>query len=126
MPRQWIPGVLTLVICALAGASMAAAEESGSSETSQGASLLAEESCQNGNVCVWPQENYQGVRSEISCSVNIRMFETYKRSAKNRCSAGRRVILAERAAANYTCMEPGGNRPSPPAFNEIVLGNASC
>lgn len=119
MRRNWIVAGILVLVCALAGASIATAE-------GEEASPLVEESCQNGNVCVWPQENYQGTRSEISCSVTIRMFETYKHSAKSRCSAGRRVILAERASANYTCMEPGGNRPSPPAFNEIVLGNASC
>ena len=119
MRRSWIlGGVLLLIVCALTGVSIASAEEE--------VSPFVEESCQNGNVCVWPQENFQGVRSEISCSVNIRMFETFKHSAKNRCSAGRRVVLAERASATFTCMEPGGNRPSPPAFNEIVLDNASC
>jgi hypothetical protein len=120
MRRNWIVGgILALVVFALAGASIASAEEPSSGGE---ASPLVEEACQSGNVCVWPQENYQGVRSEISCSVEIRMFATYKRSAKNRC-ASKDVILAERASANYTCMTPAGNRPSPPAFNEIVLGN---
>jgi hypothetical protein len=76
--------------------------------------------CIGGRVCVWTGSFYTGSEENLSCSAGTGTnFETL--SAQNHCGVNVRIGWAEGGTTNWkACMAPGGLRPEPGRFNQIV------
>jgi hypothetical protein len=90
------------------------------------ATTLAEESCPSGNICVWPQYNYQGARGMTACSATgFHPLGGLKYSVKNRCGAKGAGLM--RDGQVYGCIPPGGQNPSTLWFNGVqVYAGSPC
>jgi hypothetical protein len=88
---------------------------------------LAEESCPAGNVCVWPQNNYQGARGMTDCNATgYHGFAGFKSSIKNRCGA-RGAAHFRFGEGPYGCTGAGNNNASTaPTFDGIKVLTGNC
>lgn len=120
MKRIWIGALaLALIAAMLAGASIASATESPESPTES--SPLAPEGCFENQICYYNQMNFESrANSSILCSASG-AFSTfgYKLSARNRC--GNKTDWLRSNGTVIACMNPGGDRPNPGAFNEVFV-----
>jgi Peptidase inhibitor family I36 len=81
-------------------------------------SAAADETCPSGNVCVWPQRNFQGTRGLSLCTGGVHPLAGYKESVKNRC-ANKSAILRKDGVWTW-CIGPAENANVPP-INEVVI-----
>lgn len=97
----------------LAGASIASAE--------QGEFTPLAEGCHEGVICLYKSTNYNNSYYDAFCSVSGETikFSVSLNSATNRC--GNKFDWLRTNGTVVACMNPGGNRPSPGAFNEIFI-----
>lgn len=145
--RRWareeeraMKGIRTTVICfvlaasVLAGASIAGAEEAlpepttteSEPTTPEGAgpsesSLLEEDGCIANFVCVESGTEYNNAYKAWTCEFDsgAHGLEGNRFSATNRC--GNKTNWLRVNGNAIACMNPGGNRPHPGAFNEIFI-----
>jgi len=80
----------------------------------------AQATCIGGRVCVWTGTFYTGSGENLSCSAGTGTnFETL--SAQNHCGVNVRIGWWDGVNTNWkACMVPGGVRPEPGRFNQIV------
>lgn len=80
----------------------------------------ADATCIGGRVCVWTGTFYTGSGQNLSCSGGTgTTFETH--SAQNHCGVNVRIGWWDGVNTNWkACMAPGGLRPNPGRFNQIV------
>ena len=79
------------------------------------------EPCQANIICYYNQTTYGSIaNTSVNCS-SSGAFSTFgnKYSALNRC--GNKTNWLRNNGAVIACMNPGGNRPSPGAFNEVFV-----
>lgn len=76
--------------------------------------------CISERFCSWTGTFYTGEEMNTGCGASVgTTFEL--RSAKNRCSWNIRIGWNEGGVTNWkACLGPGGERPEPGRFNEIV------
>lgn len=77
------------------------------------------EGCDANLFCFYNQETF-GSRANpsIQCSASGQQFTLgYRYSARNRC--GNKTGWLRNNGNTIACMNPGGDRPSPGAFNEV-------
>jgi hypothetical protein len=76
--------------------------------------------CVSGAFCAWTGTFYTGEEFNFTCGTSYGTgFEL--RSAKNRCSMNVHIGWNEGGSTNWkACMTPGGERPEPGRFNNIV------
>jgi Peptidase inhibitor family I36 len=88
---------------------------------------LAEESCPAGNICVWPQNNFQGARGMTACSaVGYHGFAGFKSSIKNRCNA-RGAAHFRYGEGPYGCTSAEKqNGSTAPSFDGIKVLPGNC
>jgi hypothetical protein len=78
------------------------------------------ETCIGGRVCVYTGTFYTGLEQNLGCSAGVGTnFETL--SAQNHCGVNVRIGWWDGVNTNWkACMAPGGLRPEPGRFNQIV------
>ena len=119
-----------LAASVLAGASIAGAEESlpepttteSGSTTPEGpeSSLLV--GCSANFICVYSSTTYNNPFTAIECGVGGAVGLGGNRfSATNRCGNNTNWLRVNGTA--IACMNPGGNRPHPGAFNEVFVAH---
>lgn len=124
MRRNWIAAVgLTLASVLVAASIAVAAGPSPESTTAQGPGLaepFAEEGCFANVICVYAQPNFEE-RSNFTfpCVPGGTIHTSVWRSIRNRC--GNKSDFLRLNGAGVACMNPGGERPNPGPFNEIVI-----
>lgn len=121
-----IAAALACAVCViglLATSGIASAEEAPAPapEAASPETALAGE-CVANFVCIWNQINYEGAVEYYECA-KVGSYGTPGgnpyRSAKNRC--GNKAV--ELLGPYPTCMEPGGDRPSPGYFTGLSFRN---
>jgi hypothetical protein len=91
-------------------------------ESAEVTPAAAGEGCVSGNVCVWSESGYQGIKKEYRCTFGNHEPGTFAiASAKNRCPNRPARLL--RPGADSTCLNPNGNRPAPPLAQSIFVYN---
>lgn len=127
MKRKWIAAVgLALAVSVLAGASIAgAAGSSPESPSAQDAGVVepsAVEGCFANVVCVYvlPGFEFRDPLQDVcgGTSGHSRVGGPWN-SARNRC--GNKSNFLRRNGNPVACMNPGGERPNPGTFNEVVI-----
>jgi hypothetical protein len=81
--------------------------------------LAFHEGCDANLICVYAQETF-GSRANpsVNCSASGNVFTLgWRYSARNRC--GNKTNWLRNNGTTIACMNPGGDRPSPGAFNEV-------
>jgi hypothetical protein len=78
----------------------------------------ADETCPSGNVCVWPQRNFQGTRGDSLCTTGTHPLSGLKESVKDRC-ANKGAILRKNGVEVW-CIGPAENANTP-QFNEVSI-----
>lgn len=75
--------------------------------------------CIAGKFCTWTGASYTGEEANFNCgSIGVN-YEL--RAAKNHCSTNMRIGWLEGGVITWkACMAPGGERPEPGRFNEVV------
>lgn len=82
------------------------------------ASLLV--GCHENVICVYTSANYANPYFDIFCSASgVVGLGGDRHSATNRC--GNKTNWLRKNGATIACMNPGGNRPNPGAFNEVFV-----
>lgn len=78
------------------------------------------ETCVGGKFCVWTGTFYTGQELNFSCSAGTGTnFEL--RSAQNHCGVNVTIGWWDGVNTNWkACMVPGGLRPEPGRFNQVV------
>ena len=77
------------------------------------------EGCEANLVCVYAQETF-GSRANpsVNCSASGNVWTLgWRYSAKNRC--GNKTVGLRNEGSTIACMNPGGDRPAPGAFNSV-------
>lgn len=76
--------------------------------------------CISERFCSWTGTSYTGEEMNTGCGASVATsYELH--SAKNHCSWNVRIGWEEGGSINWkACMGPGGERPNPGRFNEIV------
>jgi hypothetical protein len=112
--------VLGVLVAALAIGVFAIVPAIGSADQSDlGAGPLAEQGCPANNVCGYQLPGFEGQRREIPCSqAGIVEPDIFIRSARNRC--GNKLNRLSNSGGTI-CMNPGGDRPNPGTFADIIL-----
>jgi Peptidase inhibitor family I36 len=101
-----------------------AEEQTAPAAPPSGEATVLDESCPSGSICVWTQTNYQGARGQTACSATgFHPLGGWKYSVKNRCANKGAGLM--RDGQVYGCVPPGGQNPSPIAFNgvQVYAGN---
>ena len=118
-----VVAAMAIGVFALLPALGAAAEpEAAAPEAALVTPAAAGEGCESGNVCVWDETGYRGVKAEYRCTYGNHEPGSFAiASAKNRCPNRPARLLRPGAAS--TCLNPGGNRPEPPLAQSIFVYN---
>jgi hypothetical protein len=127
--RAKVLGALIAVL--ILGAAIAvpgiALGEEGPQESSPSAeaSPLLEESCPEGNVCVWTENHFHGTRGETDCTaIGRHKLAGTKHSAKNRCP--NRASGLDLNLEAFACLNPGDNAENlQPGINEVIMAEST-
>jgi hypothetical protein len=89
----------------------------------------AASTCADGKACWWSETDYNGFRGERDCETTTFFFDSFKYSAKNRCSLQRVMVLFwyhdNGDVENQGCLDRNEERDNPGRFNAVALGAAN-
>ncbi len=112
-----------LAASVLAGASIAGAEGPAPEPTAPagaGEPAVPLVGCHESVICTYTQAEYSEPFFDINCSTSGAVgLSGNRHSATNRC--GNKTDWLRENGSVVACMNPGGNRPSPGAFNEVFV-----
>jgi hypothetical protein len=79
--------------------------------------------CSANVICVYLNANYGTLKAEVNCNfAGLAEFTSNAHSALNRC--GNKTNYLRASGTVIACMDPGGERPNPGAYNQVyVLAN---
>ena len=76
--------------------------------------------CSANVICVYTSANYENPFFDAFCSSSVVSgLEGNRHSATNRC--GNKTDWLRESGTVIACMNPGGDRPNPGAFNEVFV-----
>jgi hypothetical protein len=116
---------LALLVGALAGASIAAAEEppaeAGPAVGSESAGPFAplEESCFANKVCIYAGPGFNNMEGTVECSSSGLFTGAVATAAKNKC--GNKTVYLRWNGSNIRCLDPGEQAGEPGAFDEFFI-----